>query len=172
MKEDIKSKLELFLNDRIPFREECCVVYLMVELRKILDYLNSNEYPTLKFYCDWTVHIDLDRSEEIRNFMYSIEQSIEKEESTLDFAVELSVLKNQMEHLFKNESLPGSIFENNNWLKFRDLLLKILIDQPIKGLKFGCNISEAYFCRRNNDGVPVLVANFDNNKSRCFIVYR
>ncbi len=58
-REKIIEKLNRFLTDHNPLAEECHVVYLMVEIRKVIDHEKSNAtYPLLKFYSDWTVHTE------------------------------------------------------------------------------------------------------------------
>jgi hypothetical protein len=55
MKPDIIAKLAKELKE--PVSSEPQVVYLMVELRKLIE-LNgdSANYPALKFHCDWIAH--------------------------------------------------------------------------------------------------------------------
>lgn len=55
MKPDIIAKLAKELKE--PISSEPQVVYLMVELRKLIE-LNGDgaNYPALKFHCDWIVH--------------------------------------------------------------------------------------------------------------------
>src|SRR3989344_7144973 len=56
---EIIKKLGDFLPAHDPLTEECQVVYLMVEVRKIIDHEKSGAtYPLLKFYGDWTVHTE------------------------------------------------------------------------------------------------------------------
>ena len=61
-REEIIEKLNEFLNNHIPLTEECHAVYLMVEIRKILDHKRttgqSEDFSLLRFYCDWTVHTE------------------------------------------------------------------------------------------------------------------
>ena len=58
----ILDKLETKLAG--PPRGEADVVYLLVEIRKYLDHVNPSGgmYAVLRTYCDWPVHILLDRS--------------------------------------------------------------------------------------------------------------
>jgi len=53
----IVEKLGLFLTSG-PIDSEAAAVYLMVELRKILDhaYDKETDLTLLRFYCDWVVH--------------------------------------------------------------------------------------------------------------------
>jgi len=61
---EIVEKLNDFLGEHAPFMEECHVVYMLVETRKVLDRENNRKYPILRFYCNWTVHTDKDSTKE------------------------------------------------------------------------------------------------------------
>ena len=178
MEKEIIEKLNLFLNRHSPLDEECSVVYLMVEIRKVLDLLNldRDKYPILRFYCDWSVHIKKDHSKPIQNIVEKIEQSINNgrafgrqfiphDLSTFDF-VSLIELKKEMEDFFKQVFLPKIIFEDNNWSEFRHLLLRVLADQPIIGPTN--NISKVYFCIANK-GAAVLMVEFNDGKRYRFV---
>src|SRR3989344_8346843 len=54
----ILKKLNKFLTSHAPMEEECHAVYLLVEIRKMLDFIDMDEekYPMIRFYCDWMVH--------------------------------------------------------------------------------------------------------------------
>jgi hypothetical protein len=55
----IVAKLCTLLNKGINTEAE--VVYLLVEIRKLLDILNNRANDYLRFSCDWVVHSKLDR---------------------------------------------------------------------------------------------------------------
>ena len=65
-REEIIEKLDEFLSSHSPLMEECHIVYLMVEIRKILDHerdhRKNGEFSLLRFYCDWTVHTEKQES--------------------------------------------------------------------------------------------------------------
>jgi len=91
MKPQIIEKLNKFLENHTPFKEECQAVYLMVELRKLLDRekedrKNTNEkyFPLIRFYCDWTVHTSKKyKTEAISGVM----NKINEEPNDIDFQV-------------------------------------------------------------------------------------
>ena len=83
MTPDIQFKLERFFNERLPFTEEWQIVYLLVEIRKILDRGNNRKYPLLRFYADWAVHTAKDRiNSEIKTIMERILDEIKKANQT------------------------------------------------------------------------------------------
>jgi len=58
--ESIIEKLNVFVQGHDSLIEECQVVYLMVEIRKILDHdrgAGTVAFPLLRFYCDWMCQI-------------------------------------------------------------------------------------------------------------------
>jgi hypothetical protein len=48
MEESIKEKLRTALAE--PIEKECQVVYIMVEIRKLLDRFNEQKYSLLRFF--------------------------------------------------------------------------------------------------------------------------
>ena len=60
---DIIEKLAPLLTKGLP-DTEAGAVYLIVEIRKVLDhaYDKKTEYTLLRFYCDWVVHTEKSRS--------------------------------------------------------------------------------------------------------------
>jgi hypothetical protein len=76
---EIVEKLNTFLDKHMPFTEECHVVYLLVETRKILDKKDNKKYPIVRFYCNWSVHIDKHSTEEMKAIIEGIFQAIKKQ---------------------------------------------------------------------------------------------
>ncbi len=60
----IEEKLDRHLSSKAPLTE-ARVVYILVEIRKLLEMLERQEeednYPWLRFYCDWALHTKMDR---------------------------------------------------------------------------------------------------------------
>jgi hypothetical protein len=57
---EIARKVSLELAKGEAFTEPR-VVYLLVQARKLLEMMNDSDFETLKFYCDWVLHVKLDR---------------------------------------------------------------------------------------------------------------
>ena len=75
MKDDIVGKLQKHLSD--PITTECAAVYLLVEVRKILQ--ESQPTPplcVLWMYCHWAVHVDLTRDKTMRRFLEKIDRYV------------------------------------------------------------------------------------------------
>lgn len=144
-RDDILEKLKLFLNKHCPFSEECHVVYLMVSIRKILDHEringSNNKYQLIRFYCDWVVHIEKDHITDemcklINEIYIDIKSQIEnpfsvkKGSATSRFAY-MNNLQNEMESFLRDRNLDTKFIEDDNWIQFIQLLVKILENQPI-----------------------------------------
>lgn len=140
---EIVRKLATIIEDKAPLTEECHVVYLLVEVRKILDHKDSNKkYPLLKFYADWCVHTSKDRiSPEIQEIMSRMyESAIGQIENPGDGKVAspamqfayMEDLASDFEKFLEDHHLPTTLVrEEGMWLSFVQLLVRVLQDQPI-----------------------------------------
>lgn len=143
---EIVDKLDDFLKSN-PITGECHVVYLMVEIRKILDH-NRNlknkveAFPLLRFYCDWTVHIEKWTSLEMRTIMERIHLSVESHEESVKIKgvnsrpatiafMYMDDLKTEMEQFFKENGISQILFNEEIWIGFVQIFVKILENQPI-----------------------------------------
>lgn len=63
MQDDIQKKLRRLLAGD-PINDEIRTVYLLAEVRKILEHdtVLKAAAPTLEFYCNWGLHVQLDRA--------------------------------------------------------------------------------------------------------------
>lgn len=92
MENDIINKIRYEL-DR-PIQSERQVVYLLAEVRKLLDHLcATSQYRSLRLYCNWAVHIKLERS-----FALSIVEKVDQLYSKLMKGPRLS--KEEHDELF------------------------------------------------------------------------
>jgi hypothetical protein len=140
-RKEIIEKLDTFISTHSPITEECHAVYLMVEIRKILDQEKCEDFPLLRFYCNWTVHTDKYITPEMKTLMEEIYKDIKelilnpalaKQDSAPNRFAYMENLKAEMKRFLEARSIDASITEGNNWIEFIGLLVKILEDQPIK----------------------------------------
>jgi hypothetical protein len=137
---ELIRKLNSFLNKNKVFKEECQVVYLLVEIRKILEHDNETDYKLLRFFCDWTVHTKKDRKMEgiveivtkIDNLISSVDKiTNEQNEQILKF-LEMNELRKELSQFLTSRSLPKDLYENDhNWSTFVNILAQVLSGQPI-----------------------------------------
>ncbi len=139
-REEIIEKLKNFLLKHKNLNDECGVVYLMVEIRKILEHDNEPEYKLLRFFCDWTVHTKKDRKmegivdivTEIDNLVSSVDKiTTYQNEQILKF-FKMKELRKELTQFFASHSLPDDLCkDNHNWSVFVDSLAWVLSGQPI-----------------------------------------
>lgn len=144
-KEEMTTKLIGFLSKSHVLTEECQVVYLMVEIRKIIDQTRSaTRYPFLKFYSDWTVHSKKDvitpevrqMSEEMFSFAVSEINAAHpgmpgEKSQVLEFAY-MSALGKEMNSFFMEFGFESDLpTDETKWINFVSLLVKVLENQPI-----------------------------------------
>ena len=138
MKEGIQDKLIAILAQGIT--KEAELIYVFVEIRKLLDYLEnstSDKYQTLYFYCNWMLHIKMDRSPAVKvleKFDNAIDEGNHFAAAPIefvfkDFFIELSAF-------LIEQNLPADwIAGENNRLTICDLLISILEDIPLENSK-------------------------------------
>lgn len=140
---EIIEKLRRFFINNYLMVEECQVVYLMVEIRKIVDYEKSNKtYPLLKFYSDWTVHTEKDHiTPEIKQMMEVMYKTAESEiknpslrkagSPIMQFAY-MESLGQEMKRFLESHGINSSLAtKEDKWLEFIKLMVKVLENQPI-----------------------------------------
>ena len=75
MHNDIIRKLRDHLE--LPLDTECSVVYLLAEIRKVLERQPRDEKPfALLMYCHWALHVDLTRSTTTAPFLRAIDSYV------------------------------------------------------------------------------------------------
>jgi hypothetical protein len=139
----IIEKLAPLLTKSLP-DTEAVAVYLMVEIRKVLDhaYDKKTEYMLLRFYCDWVVHTEKSRNlEHIAPIIARVYADIKHQIETASYStrgrehivsfIYMDDLKNEMSNLFSKEGLPTLLFEKESWVPFIAALVQVLVDQPI-----------------------------------------
>jgi len=142
---DIVDKLNEFFKIHAPVSEQCHVVYIMVEIRKILDHSKDHwqrgSFTLLRFYCDWTVHTEKTRitesMETVMNEVYKdVKEQLENPAMTkamspvMKFAY-MENLRSEMRCFFKKHEIDISLTKEELWIPFIGLLIKILENQPI-----------------------------------------
>ena len=132
MEDEIISKLRLTLGK--PITEECQVVYIMVEMRKLLDRTQKG-YPLLRFYCNWVVHIDIDKISAAREILEKISEEHKNgkfADTELEF-IKFDHLRVQISQFLNDFDLPKDLaISEEKWRKFKIILANVLVDCPLK----------------------------------------
>jgi hypothetical protein len=109
--------------------EECQIVYILSKIRKILEINDDekNRYKYLKFYCDWSLHPKIDRTESVKDFLCDfIEGSDDGKFLKFDH------FYNDFKNFIKEHQLSEKILEKNTYIKFINLLLEVLSETPVE----------------------------------------
>ncbi len=150
-KESIVEKLRDVLTKQ-PFTEESQVLYLMVGIRKIIQFDSSKvaNFKFLKFYCDWLLHIEKDQNQaEIKNIIEPLYNGAKEwielsQDHVLNNAIERFLyfedLKNGLVRFFNDEKLPNGVcYGTDCWENYVELMCGILsehaINNPIPEVK-------------------------------------
>ncbi|MFH2231687.1 MAG: hypothetical protein ABII13_00740 [Patescibacteria group bacterium] len=142
-KNAIIKKLNDFLTSHPEVEEECHVVYLMVEVRKILDIDRQNggeAFQVLRFYCDWMVHTAKDRiGSEMKLVVGEMLKDIKQElkypamiragRAASRFGY-MENLKKEFREFFEKSQMDCALVEGG-WIPFIANLVKVLDEQPI-----------------------------------------
>ena len=138
MKIQIVEKLNKFLSTRQNITEEFEVVYIMVEVRKLLDrereQNKTNKDSLVRFHADWVLHTSKDRiTTPMREIMQKIDDSIDTypKNGDIDFLL-LPEFRTELLQLLDEYNLPNKFCKSDsNWLTFMSALTQVLADQPI-----------------------------------------
>lgn len=134
MENEILTKLKKIFEK--PIGEESQVVYIMVQIRKLLDRTDANlKYSLLWFYCSWVLHPKMNRLSVVRDILNKIAEEHRKKginQANLDF-INFIHLRKEMKEFFQEKNLPMDVFKKEkNWRKFRELLISVIQGCPLE----------------------------------------
>ena len=138
----IVEKLEHFLRQRKGIRTEAEVVYVLVELRKLLEHDNTKaKSPVLNFYCNWVVHTKLESSpiaDRIIRLMDNLHAYMVSKTNTaisiddLRALLDQSSLRKELGALLSRCGLPTTFCDDDtNWNRFQRALGAVIQDAPL-----------------------------------------
>ncbi|MDP1722905.1 MAG: hypothetical protein Q8L37_06910 [Candidatus Gottesmanbacteria bacterium] len=167
-------KINEFLKTHTNIMEDYEVVYLMVEIRKLLDEvrdLETKRFPLLRFYADWIVHTEKSRiTDEIRLYMQKVDKTIPLKPFMAGFAeydidfLEFDELRSEMENFFKRIGVKTVLCEQLHWANFLSALAYALVNQPI--LNPIPNIVKFVF-EPTLKGMRMLLIKFNDVRGEC-----
>jgi hypothetical protein len=146
MENDVILKLKRHLNSGL--REEKDMVYLLVEIRKILDHEKiKKDFPYLSLFCDWILHIKIDRNNTGVKVIKQIDSRIldrakydllggdifykNRQIPVIRRLINLWDFKKELRFFFKKFNLNIKNLIGCNWTRFICLLLNVLVDVPL-----------------------------------------
>ena len=169
MKPDIRSKLNHEL--RQPIRSERQVVYILVELRKLLELRSRTfkrakkpkdyTYATLEFCCDWAVHPVMDwengrrivrrfnQYEQVLHELTSGGERAKTEPPQPEFLKEMAEImamakfRTQTRQFLQAQRLsPNLAVDNKRWHTFLSYYAAVIEDCPLKCVEEGLEYAE------------------------------
>jgi hypothetical protein len=133
MEKDIVTKLSRELH--IGISTEAQTVYLLVEIRKLMEHNTTKRFDTLKMFCDWGLHIELSRNRQIQKFLDEFDAAVGRTDSGYgpkDIGyLSLGKFKEALREFVKDFGLPQNILEDAQWSKFVRLYSEVVSDCPV-----------------------------------------
>jgi len=138
MQHEVLDKLRAVLSG--PIDTEPLVVYVMVEVRKVIEHLKeSKQYPELWFFCNWTLHTKIDQEVPaiLRELELIIDQILQNPESSsymepLSKAISLGRLRRALKGFASAWALPTAHFDDPlAWQQFSRLYAEVVREMPL-----------------------------------------
>ena len=111
-------------------------LYLLAEIRKLLEKIQSTQYKIIYFYSDWVVHPKLDRKP-AKAMLKFLEGGLSEAKTMPEFAygfLSFQNLKRELLIFFKTYNIKEDIFEDS-WQNFLNSLINIIIDCPLENIE-------------------------------------
>lgn len=180
MKDEIIEKLRRLLEQTIT--QEPLVVYLLVEVRKLMDR-SANHYNTLRLCCNWAVHVELSgdaarrivrQVDTLYPYMLKGQLTDEDKRSLRGFFV-MSIFREELEDFLVHEGLRR--FDDAEWNGFLASFLSVIEDCPLTCNAPGlANVDKVVLTRELGDrrtpsaGSPAIVwALFHSDQNICML---
>ena len=121
------------LNNRIT--TEAQIVYLLVQIRKLMEHKSKKTSTTLKMFCDWALHIELSRNKQIVELLKEFDEAVGRCENDYgpinqDYLT-LKKFKEAMKDFLTEFNLPKNILESSEWSLFLRLYNSVVSDCPV-----------------------------------------
>jgi hypothetical protein len=136
MKNDIEEKLRQKLANN-GITEESDVVYLLVQARKLMEHDKAlkTAHPTLDFYCNWGLHVELDRPA-AQAFLTKVKPVLtlnlncdQQKQNELDSLLTLDAFRFELRSLLSGFGADLSICDDRkSWTAFLRLYSEVVRD--------------------------------------------
>ena len=140
MEDDIVNKIKIIMTQTGDLSESQ-VCHLMVLIRKLMERINIKESLVLRFFCDWAVHIEMNRTptleiiKKLNNLMANLKGCGNNNLiiTLVSGVISFNELKKEITTLFKKARIPiGGLEDVYYWKRFVSLLTEILRDCPLR----------------------------------------
>ncbi len=133
MQNDMVENITRELNNKIT--TEVQTVYLLVQIRKLMESKTKKPHFTLKMFCDWALHIELTRNKQIKDFLKEFDEAIGRAENgygSINYEwFTLKKFKEAMKDFLTEFNLPKNILESSEWSLFLRLYNSVVSDCPV-----------------------------------------
>lgn len=138
MKTDIERKIENIVQKE-NILSESEVSHLLVLVRKHLERTRDSEFSVLKFFCDWSMHIEINRSLPALEILRKLNAVINELKRTPDNkqlidriteVISFQVLKQELTAFFGSIGIQDELFFNK-WRSFVQTYTNIVLDCPL-----------------------------------------
>ena len=114
---------------------EMWIVYLLVQIRKLLDINKTDKYKILRLYCSWVIHVKIDNNRQASEIIKKTAEYLNNKPN--DEAVgflNFITLQKELDTFLVENGLSNEITlsKNGEWFEFRKILIQILRDQPLE----------------------------------------
>ena len=136
----IIEKLQAYLAN--PVVTEAGAVYLLVELRKMLEHDGTkNKFPVLNFHCNWVVHTKLSDSavaekivrhfDDLPNLLEKVKNKHIPISAEMERLINQQQLRNELRGCLESYGLPITPC-TDDWIQFSDVLCRVIEDCPLE----------------------------------------
>jgi hypothetical protein len=142
MEPDIKQKISDLIVGGV--NTEAQAVYLMVQIRKLLESGPKGKYPHLKFNCDWALHAKLSgtTAQWVLERFDSANILLQDDRKLLDLPdglqseikqiSKMGLFKGELDSFLNEHSLPKIETNQEGWPKFLFFYAKVVEDCPLE----------------------------------------
>jgi hypothetical protein len=131
----ITEKIARQLNSGI--KSEAEVVYLLAEIKKVLEIENRNNYYILSFFRDWVLHKELSRQNSIKKIENRFDSHISFTSNSKVIGnnilsdqknfFNLELLRNEFRTFLEQHDIPKNLTDSKQiWIEFSKLLFEVL----------------------------------------------
>src|SRR3989338_2579464 len=142
MEKDIMEKLTAELRNGINSEKD--VLYFMAEARKMLDKGALGQYQTLRFYCNWVLHTEIEDLKDFFEFFVEVSTLVKMYLAAPNASIRRRLnffvsdflafprLKNELRSLLKEKGLSDQLVNDEpQWRAFAKHMKEIIIDSPL-----------------------------------------
>jgi len=131
MRDEIITKLKSALAESV--YKECQVIYILVEIRKLLEQFKiKKKLPALNFYCNWVLHSGINKTSPIDDLLETIAKDIFSKGFEIIQILDFEQFRKEIGLFLKTLNLNNPFSDVAYWKGFRKEFIEVLVDCPLK----------------------------------------